>query len=130
LAISATLVNQAHNAVLAYNSIIAAEAQKFGATLVDVYSVFEKIYKKGYTLGKIQLGNGPFGGLFSLDLIHPTDTANAILANVFISAMNAAIQPANAHIPAVCVNQVAAIDLLAPLSLDQRQQLATGKCLH
>jgi hypothetical protein len=131
LAVSATLVNQTHNAVLAYNSIIAAEARKFHATLVDVYDVFEKINNDhGALIGGVPLGNGPFQGLFSWDLIHPTNSANAILANTFIKAMNAAIQPSGSQIPQVCVNQVAAADFLVPLTPDQRQQLATAGCVQ
>jgi len=116
LKVSARLVTQAHNAVLAYNSIIAAAARRFGATLVDVYSLFETIHNdNGYRVGNVfPLGNGPFGGLFSWDLIHPTNTANAILANAFIAAMNAAVQSQQAQIGPVCVNQVGAKDMLIP----------------
>jgi len=124
LSVPASLVGQTQNAVLAYNAIIAAEARKFHATLVDVYDVFEKINTDhGYPIGGVTLGNGPFGGLFSWDLIHPTNSANAILANVFIKAMNAAIQPGRSQIPQVCVNHVAAADFLALLTPDQRMQL-------
>jgi len=132
LPVSASLVNQTHNAVLAYNAIIAADARQFHATLVDVYSVFEQINTNhGYLVGGVPLGNGPFGGLFSWDLIHPTNSANAILANVFIDAMNGAIQPRRSQIPHVCVNQVAAADFLAPLTPDQRTQLGNpAVCLQ
>jgi hypothetical protein len=131
IAISPSLVTQAHNAVLAYNATISTEAHNFGATFVDVYSVFENVYnRKGYTLGSSILGNGPGGGLFSLDLIHPTNTAYAILANSFISAMNTAIQQGNTQIPLVCVNTVASADLLAPLTPAQRQSLAGSGCLQ
>jgi phospholipase/lecithinase/hemolysin len=110
--IDGSLVMQAQNAVLAYNTTIAAEAKQFGATLVDVYSLFKNVHQNGYPLGTATLEDGPGGGLFSLDLIHPTNTGYAILANTFISAMNKAIQPKSARIPLVCVNQVAVTDRL------------------
>jgi hypothetical protein len=60
----------------------------------------------------VHLSTAMFGGLFSLDGIHPTNTGYAILANETIAAINAAF-PGSRPIPLVNVNQVAAADPLA-----------------
>jgi hypothetical protein len=55
------------------------------------------------------LNNGHLGGLFTLDGIHPTNTAYAILANQFIATMNTNL---HTSIPQVDVNQIAKQDPL------------------
>lgn len=54
------------------------------------------------------------GGFFSLDGLHPTNTGYALLANVFIDRMNAAL---NTKIADVDVSAVAAVDPLFPPNL-------------
>src|SRR5579863_2535004 len=92
--------------VAAYNNVIAAavanlnSARPHSAAIVDIHSLFDRIYANGYQLPGLDLNAGLLGGLFSLDGIHPTNTGYAILANLFIAAMNSGL---STNIPAVDV---------------------------
>jgi len=110
---SAAQIAAAHNAVLAYNATIAAEAKRFGASVVDVYGILNNLTKNGYTAANYHLTTAPFpcGGLFSLDAVHPTNTGYAILANAFIAVLS---QKYKANIPLVDVNATAQADPLFP----------------
>ena len=105
----ATLVGAAAQAVTDYNSIIAAEAQIFGAVVVDFNAVLADIARKGYEVGGQRLTTAFLGGLFSLDGIHPTNTGYAILANEVIKTMNREL---HTGIPPVSVEQVMKTDPL------------------
>jgi len=81
------------NAVASYNSIIAGLAQTFGFGLVDINTKFNQFRAADFTTGTII--NGIVfktlyvtGGLFSLDGVHPTNQAHAIVANEFIKVIN------------------------------------------
>jgi lysophospholipase L1-like esterase len=108
---SAALIAQVRAAVVQYNRIIKADAQPFGAVVVDVNSLFDGIAQNGYNVGGKHLTVAFLGGLFSLDGIHPTNTGYAILANETITTMN---QQLHTQIPLVSVSQVAATDPLIP----------------
>jgi lysophospholipase L1-like esterase len=101
--------------VVAYNQIITAEVAAFqkaggSAVIVDLNGLLKNLSAKGYNLpGGKQLTTAFFGGLFSLDAIHPTNTGYAILANAFIDAINSAY---GTKIPDVNVAQVASHDPL------------------
>ncbi|HEX4164122.1 MAG TPA: hypothetical protein VHZ55_01490, partial [Bryobacteraceae bacterium] len=60
-----------------------------GGVLVDVNALVSKVYASGYQLGNQELSTNFFGGLFSLDGIHPSNTGYGIIANYFIQTMNA-----------------------------------------
>jgi hypothetical protein len=99
---------QAH--VTGYNAAIAAAVGGHpNATLVDVNSLIHQISMNGYNVPGRSLNTGYLGGLFSLDGIHPTNTAYAILANQFIATMNTNL---HTSIPQVDVNQIAKKDPL------------------
>lgn len=91
------------------NLAIAADATHFGATVVDLFSLFDSLYTNGYKIGSETLTTGFLGGLFSLDGLHPTNTGYAIMANLYITTMNAAF---HTHIAPASVPQVAACDPL------------------
>jgi hypothetical protein len=102
--------------VNSYNAAIAAAVAAVPhATLVDVHSLIGQISAAGYNVPGRNLNTSYFGGLFSLDGIHPTNTAYAILANQFITTMNANL---HTSIPQVNVNQIAKHD---PLILNYGQ---------
>lgn len=105
----AALIAQAKTAVRDYNLIIAATAAQFGAVVVDVNKLFAHIVKHGYKTGEHQLTAQYLGGIFSLDAVHPTNTAYAILANAFIDRMNCEL---HTNIPRVNVEQIADTDPL------------------
>ncbi len=99
-------------AIAAYNGIIAARAEQFGATLVDVHSLVESLHAKGYVVNGRRLTTAFLGGLFSLDGAHPSLTGHAIIANEVIKTMN---RQTGAAIPPLSVSRVAAADPLVQL---------------
>ncbi len=71
----------------AYNTAIATVATNTGAALADVETTFDQLDQAGLTLAPgvtltMQFG----GGLLSFDGLHPSNTAYAGIANVFIGA--------------------------------------------
>lgn len=85
----------------AYNAIIAEQADLYGAALVDMNAVLRFIDQFGIVIDGRRLTTGFLGGIFTLDGIHPTNTAQAVIANEFIRAMNrtfgAGIRPFSQH---------------------------------
>jgi hypothetical protein len=106
---SGSLIAQASAAVNTYNAIIAVDAAKAGAVVVDVNGLLARLAKNGYEVGGRHLTTAFGGGLFSLDAIHPTNTGYAILANEFLKTMNSKL---HTGIPAVSVEMVAKNDPL------------------
>jgi GDSL-like Lipase/Acylhydrolase len=86
--LTAAEVTAFQETVNSYNSTIASDATAFGATLVDIYSLVEHIYRNGYKSAGYCMNASFLGGLFSLDGVHPTNTGYAIIANTFIHKMN------------------------------------------
>ena len=85
------------DSVRAFNGEIAAAAaeteQRRGVpiVLVDAFAIFEGFQTAGFDVrgdGSLVLTTSYLGGLFTLDGVHPTRTAHAIIANAFIDAMN------------------------------------------
>ncbi|MGD0404497.1 MAG: SGNH/GDSL hydrolase family protein [Candidatus Acidiferrales bacterium] len=93
----------------AYNIIIAVEAFTHGAVLVDIHALADQIRSQGIEADGHHLTNAFLGGAFSLDGIHPTNTAYAVIANQFITALN---QQRGTNIPLVDINLVASTDPL------------------
>jgi phospholipase/lecithinase/hemolysin len=91
------------------NLAIAANAVGFHAVVVDLFPLFDSLYTSGYTIGSHTLTTGFLGGLFSLDGLHPTNTGYAIMANQYITTLNAVF---HTHIEPANVAQVAACDPL------------------
>ncbi len=85
--------------VVAYNDVIdgviaaANEIQPGVATLVDMNGFFADIAANGILVDRHQWLTTDFlGGIFSLDGIHPTYTAQALIAGEFIAAINSAYE--------------------------------------
>jgi hypothetical protein len=76
---------------------------------VDIYSLINDLAANGVVVGGQKLTTEFMGGLFSLDGIHPTNTAYAIIANEFIKTMNRSLR---AGIPPVSIEQVSKTDPL------------------
>jgi hypothetical protein len=68
----------------------------------------------GLRVGGEWLTLEPFGGLFSLDGLHLTDTAYALYANGFIDELNTVLGTAIAHVDADAIH---ALDPDAPAKL-------------
>lgn len=79
------------NAVMAYNQTIAALAGAYDLALVDANAFYNEIIETGFPLndGSTVTGNFGTGGGFSLDGVHPSPRGYALLANLFIDAINA-----------------------------------------
>ena len=97
-----------------YNAVIAQQVSAAGATLVDINTELTKIKNSPPTINGTPTSFAFLGGIFSLDGIHPTNTGYALLANIFIDRMNAAIAT---KIPDVNVGPIAAADPLFPSNL-------------
>jgi hypothetical protein len=97
------------SATQAYNSIIADQAAAHGAALVDAAALYSSIKLKGFVVGGQRLTADLFGGIFSLDGIHPTNTGYAIIANEFIKSLNTSFA---AGIPPLSIQQVQKADPL------------------
>ncbi|WP_145856178.1 SGNH/GDSL hydrolase family protein [Pedobacter suwonensis] len=88
--------------VNSYNSSIKSIATSKGLAIADTYAYFNQV-KAGVVVQGIGI-NAAFisGGAFSLDGIHLTPRGNAVIANVFIDAINAKY---GSTIPTVDVTQ-------------------------
>lgn len=72
-----------------FNQIIAARAAAIGAIVVDVNAVFEWIVANPPVYFGTPLTNRLLGGLFSLDGVHPSNIAHAIIADQVMATINA-----------------------------------------
>jgi len=86
-------ITVANNAVASYNAIIAGLAQNFGFGLVDINTKFSQFRAADFSGGTVIDGINfktfyVQGGLFSLDGVHPSSQAQAIIANEFIKVIN------------------------------------------
>jgi lysophospholipase L1-like esterase len=87
------------SAITGYNAAIAAEAHARGAALVDQFALFDRLERDGFWVDGVHYTfKFVTGGLFSLDGIHPSTLGSAILANAWITAINARF---GGHIPPV-----------------------------
>jgi phospholipase/lecithinase/hemolysin len=95
----------------AFNATIASEARSHGAALADIHALMQRIDTRGVVVGGHRLTSAFGGGVFTLDGLHPTNTAQAIIANAFIGVLNSR----GAGIPPVKLTDVLAADpLVAP----------------
>jgi lysophospholipase L1-like esterase len=79
------------NAQQTFNQTLANLAQQYDIALADVNALLVEVNANGLTLsdGRDVTTTYATGGAFSLDGIHPSPRGNAVLANVFIEAINA-----------------------------------------
>jgi len=96
-------------AIAIYNAEIAFQAARHGAVLFDAHAWFDGIRAHGYDVDGKHLTADFLGGIFSLDGIHPTNTAYAIIANEFIKRMNSELRT---HIRLADIEEVAERDPL------------------
>ena len=98
---------------LAYNAAIGQAASDSGAALVDINALFKQIAAAGgVPVNPPKCCSLVYrGGMLSLDGVHPSNTGYAIIANAFISQLNASY---SLGIPQVNVGAVYATDPYAP----------------
>ncbi|HEY6050576.1 MAG TPA: SGNH/GDSL hydrolase family protein, partial [Thermoanaerobaculia bacterium] len=71
------------------NATIASVAAANNAILIDIHAIFDDVKAHGYTVGGITFTNALLqGGLFSADGFHPSNIAQAIIADEIIKALN------------------------------------------
>jgi hypothetical protein len=104
------------------NSIFSDLSSRFDTIhVIDIETFFELIIQEAngeIPLDKLDIDNdgvqdlylGKFGGFFSLDYLHPTNTAYAMYANEFIRTIN---QTLETTIPEIDITEVFANDPLA-----------------
>ncbi len=94
-----------------YNLIIEVQTIAHGGFIVDIHALVDQIYRSGYQLPSGEVLTADFfGGLFSLDGIHPTNTGYGVIANEFIKGLNTYL---HAHIPAANISAIFEADPLA-----------------
>ena len=104
----------ARNAVDAFNAFIASQSQLYGAPLVDVHMLLDRLDLSGLRIGNYVLSTQFLGGIFSLDGIHPTNTGHALVANHVLRAID---QTLGGGIPTIPLLPIVENDPLAfPLS--------------
>jgi lysophospholipase L1-like esterase len=76
-------------AVSDFNAAIATQATANNAALADVNGFLAGVAARGYDVEGIDFSTEYIaGGLFSLDGVHPSDRGYAVVANLFLDAMN------------------------------------------
>jgi hypothetical protein len=73
---------------------------------VDAFALFDQFRQSGVDVrgdGSLVLSTRYLGGLFTLDGVHPTRTAHALIANAFIDAMNTQLGSAIARVDVAAV---------------------------
>ncbi len=119
-ALPAAFAAQVQSLNNSYNSAIAAVAQSTGAALVDVHTMFAQVAAGTYAPALIAPANFtttfpaqtgvccylvPFGGLTSYDMLHPSYTGYALIANVWINAINSKFGTNIAPVSVTTINQ-------------------------
>jgi phospholipase/lecithinase/hemolysin len=77
--------------VINLNNVIKAKAAKYNVPVVDIYAEFERLSANPPVYGGVPLYAYFNGGLLSLDAVHPSNIAHALIANQFIRVMNASL---------------------------------------
>jgi len=120
--LTASETGQVQSTVDQYNAAIAQQVSSAGGILVDLHSLFENAAQNGVNVNNFPATTSYLGGLFSLDGIHPTNTAYALIANQYIATINAALKT---NITPVDVSSIAASDPLFPPNIK-----VSGSALH
>lgn len=94
LTLDADEITTAKTATASFNASIDSLSRNRGFAMVNINSFFNQIRAKDYSggtyYGGIKFTTGYIsGGLFSLDGVHPSNHAHAIIANEFIKVINA-----------------------------------------
>ena len=105
--VSADVASQIRARVRAVNSDIASVAQQQGASLFDLFALFQRVRASGLVAGGRVLTADFQGGLYSLDGFYPGATMHAVIANEILGVINRAF---NTSYPLADVNAAAASD--------------------
>jgi hypothetical protein len=92
---------QAFNVEISAAAVDVEQRRGVPVAIVDVFGLFDQFHQSGVDVrgnGSLVLTTRYLGGLFTLDGVHPTRTAHALIANAFIDAMNARFGTALARV--------------------------------
>ena len=83
-------VAEAQAAVNSFNGTIQAVTSQYGWAHWDAYAVLNQVTGPGLPMDDFVLtGDLVFGGLFSLDGVHPTARGNAVIAKLMLETIDA-----------------------------------------
>jgi len=94
----------------AFNAIIQREADRIGMPVVDVNARFSEFVANPPVFFGRPLTNTLFGGMFSLDGVHPSNIGHALVANEFIKTMNQAFNMSVYEMPSDVLNYFYLLD--------------------
>jgi hypothetical protein len=87
--LSESEVTELKTATDAYNGIIAKAAESKGLAFVDTRTTMAQLSTTGIRFGNFQMTSAYVtGGAFSLDGVHPSPRGYALIANLFVDAIN------------------------------------------
>ena len=90
LVLTASEVMEAQAAISSYNATISAMASQYGWAHWDSHAVLNQVVTSGYPMDTFNLtADLVFGGLFSLDGVHPTARGNAVIAKLIMAEIDA-----------------------------------------
>ena len=90
LVLTASEVMEAQAAISSYNATISAMASQYGWAHWDAHAVLNQVVTSGYPMDTFNLtADLVFGGLFSLDGVHPTARGNAVIAKLIMAEIDA-----------------------------------------
>ncbi len=85
-----TELAETQSVIKSFNTSIRNAAAQYGFAVADIYAFFNRVAEEGYDINGLHMTNTYVtGGVFSLDGVHPTSRGYAVIANQFISAINA-----------------------------------------
>lgn len=107
-----------------FNNIIQREADRIGMPVVDVNAKFQEYVTNAPVFFGFPLTQRMFGGMFSLDGVHPSNIGHALIANEFIQTINQAF---NMNVPLIS-QQILDIVFVYDPSIDKdRDGKITGR---
>ncbi len=95
-------------------ALVAAAAKHDNVHVVDLFGFVEELHAKGIDIGGQHLTIGRFGGLVSLDGLHFSHTGYALVANLFLAAIDEVLGTQHAPIE---LAPIVAADPLSPKNL-------------
>ncbi|MFH0794647.1 MAG: hypothetical protein V2A74_11510, partial [bacterium] len=109
---------------VAFNQIIQDVADSYGMPVVDIHSIYADMTANPPVFYGIPLTTKFLGGIFSLDGVHPSNIAHALIANAFIDKIN---QRFNARLHPIDQNTLNSIFLKDPFVDKDGDGKVTGR---
>ncbi|GAX59204.1 glucosamine 6-phosphate synthetase [Candidatus Scalindua japonica] len=107
-----------------FNQIIQETAAGLGMPVVNINALFNQIAANPPSPFGLTLTTRFLGGIFSLDGVHPSNFAHAVIANAFIQTINSSF---NANIPLISNNDLLQILITDPFVDKDNDGRVTGR---